>query len=89
MATKVTNGTPMQFDRCWEISDVQMDIGHASIANPNVTANTLVQLSRHVLQGGLPGNLTYSVLPGVGIDILSDQLTENSILTYSLSERST
>lgn len=89
MATKNTTGSPKQFDRAWEVSDVQMDLGHATIANPNVTGNTLVQISRHLLQGGLPGNLTYSVNVGVGVDILSDQLTENSVLTYTLYERST
>jgi hypothetical protein len=78
---------PQSFDQVWAIGEVGMVNGAAQIPNTGVTANTVCILSHHQNQAGTFGHLSYSLLPGVGIDVLSDSLVDNSIVAYMLAER--
>ena len=63
--------------------NVTLASGTALVANPGVTANTLVMVSRRT-PGGTVGQLNYNVTPGVGFTINSASATETSVVSYHL-----
>lgn len=57
--------------------------GSVTIPNGNVTASSVILLSRQGLASGTPGSLAVSaVVPGVSFTITSTSVTENSTLGY-------
>lgn len=59
--------------------------GTVTVANPSVTANTLVMHSRKTI-GGTAGNLTYTLTAGTSFTINSDNAADTSVVSYFLIE---
>jgi hypothetical protein len=78
--------SPLQFDRVWDSGKVDLILGFAQVANPNVTANTMVFMSAE-FGGGAQGLLRYVMTPGVGFNIVSGSNTDTSHISYCLMER--
>ena len=64
-------------------NQVTLEGGSAFVANPSVDAETTVIFNR-LTEGGTPGNLSYSVDPGVGITFMSDSLEDTSVIAFSI-----
>jgi len=67
--------------------NVSLVAGTVTVANSTVTADTLISLTRKTA-GGTIGNLTYTLNPGVGFTINSDNALDTSAITYLLIELS-
>lgn len=59
--------------------------GTVTVTNTNVTANTLISMTRKTA-GGVLGNLTYTLSAGASFTINSDNALDTSTVTYFLSE---
>jgi hypothetical protein len=57
--------------------------GSAAVADPSVNAETSVIFNRSV-ESGVPGELSYTIEPGVGVTFLSDSLEDASTIAYTI-----
>jgi hypothetical protein len=55
--------------------------GTATIANTNITANSIIVLNTKTV-GGTQGLLSYTLDPGVGFDIDSDEAADTSVVSF-------
>lgn len=65
------------------LGEVALVAGTVTVADINVTAETLIMLSRHTLSG-TAGALSYTLNPGVGFTITSSAGTDAGVIVYQV-----
>lgn|SRR6187431_3776884 len=66
-----------------QVNQVALVAGNAVVPDPAVNADTTVIFNRSV-ESGVPGELSYTIEPGVGVTFFSDSIEDASTIAYTI-----